>query len=127
MTKVYGYSDDNLVIENAPYPYDELSCYESITKIWFTDGTIIRCGYGKSGKGIWWIDVVKAGTAEYTLKTCNDEDADVYSDVFEINAEYEKHCFDDENDNIAELRQTFLKLKDKYPTQYVTLVYEEIF
>ena len=127
MVKVYGYSDDNLVIEGASSPYDELSCYESVAKIWFSDGTIIKCGYGKAGQGIWWIDVVQEGTAEYKLTTCNDENAEIYSDVFEIDAEYVKHCFDDENDDIANLRKLFLDLKEKYPVQYITLVYEEVF
>lgn len=127
MTKVYGYSDDNLVIKDAPYPYDEISCFEQTVKVWFKDGTVIRCGYGKADKGIWGIDVIQAGTAKYTLNSCDDEDAEVYSDVFEIDAEYDKHCFEDENESIAELRKKFLALKDTYPVKYITLVYEEIF
>ena len=50
MIKVYGYSDDNLVIEGAPYPYDEISCFERIVRIAFTDGTIIDAWYGKKDK-----------------------------------------------------------------------------
>ena len=32
MIKVYGYSDDNLVIEGAPYPNDEISCFDKLHK-----------------------------------------------------------------------------------------------
>ena len=28
MIKIYGYSDDNLVVEGAPYPADEIDCFE---------------------------------------------------------------------------------------------------
>jgi len=88
MIKVYGYSDDNLVIEGAPYPYDEISCFERIVRIDFTDGTIIDTWYGKKGQAIWTIKVIKKGTARQTLTICEDEDADIYSDVFEIEADF---------------------------------------
>ena len=59
MIKVYGYSDDNLVIEGAPYPYDEISCFERIVRIAFTDGTIIDAWYPKKGQAIWTIEVIE--------------------------------------------------------------------
>ena len=49
MIRVYGYSDDNLVVEGAPYPNDEISCFDRIVRISFTDGTIIDAWYGKKG------------------------------------------------------------------------------
>ena len=87
--RVYGYSDDNLVIEGAPYPNDEISCFERIVRIGFTDGTIIDAWYGKKGQAIWTIKVIEKGTARQTLTICEDEDADIYSDVFEIEADFE--------------------------------------
>ena len=88
MIKVYGYSDDNLVIEGARYPNDEISCFERIVRIAFTDGTIIDAWYGKKGQAIWTIKVIEKGTARQTLTICEDEDADIYSDVFEIEADF---------------------------------------
>lgn len=91
MTKVYGYSDDNLVVEGAPYPNDEISCFDRIVRIAFTDGTIIEAWYGKKGQAIWTIEVIEKGTARQTLTICEDEDADIYSDVFEIDADFAGH------------------------------------
>ena len=47
--------------------------------------------YGKSGLGVWAIMVEKQGTAPQILTECSDEDADIYSDVFEIDAEVRRH------------------------------------
>ena len=91
MTKVYGYSDDNLVIEGAPYPNDEISCFDTIVRVAFSDGTVIEAKYPKEGKAIWEIKIIEEGTAEQTLTVCEDEDAEVYSDVFEIDADYVSH------------------------------------
>ena len=88
MIKVYGYSDDNLVIEGTPYPNDEISCFERIVRIAFTDGTIIDAWYPKKRQAIWAIRVIEKGTARQTLTICEDEDADIYSDVFEIEADF---------------------------------------
>lgn len=89
MIRVYGYSDDNLEVEGAPYPNDEISCFERIVRIGFTDGTIIDAWYGKKGQAIWTIEVIEKGTARQTLTICEDEDADIYSDVFEIEADFQ--------------------------------------
>ena len=82
---VYGYSDD-LVIYNE----NEVDCFEKDVKITFTDGTQIRVGYSKKGIGVWWIEVLKYGTARFRLTSCVDECAEVYSDVFEIDADVKK-------------------------------------
>lgn len=89
MVKVYGASDDFVEIERSTYPEDEIGCYDSDVEITFTDGTVIRIGYPKENIAVWWIEVKKRGTAEQTLAVCNDENADPYSDVFEIDAEVE--------------------------------------
>ena len=91
MIKVYGYSDDNLVLEGAPYPADEIGCFDSTVEVRFSDGTKIKTGYPKDKAGIWWIKILEKGTAPQTLIECNDEDAEIYSDVFEIDADYVGH------------------------------------
>ena len=87
MVKVYGCSDDLVEIEWSGYAEDEIGCYGRDVKIRFTDGTVIRVGYPKSGMAVWFVSVEKPGTAERKLTICNDEDEFPYSDVFEIDAE----------------------------------------
>lgn len=91
MTKVYGYSDDNLVIEGAPYPADEIGCFDSTVEVRFSDGTRIEAGYPKDNKAIWRINVLEKGNAPQSLTKCDDEDAEIYSDIFEIDADYVWH------------------------------------
>ena len=87
MIKVYGYSDDNLVLDGAPYPADEIGCFESNVLVRFSDGTLIKAGYGKDNLGVWWIKILEKGNAPQTLTECFDEDAEIYSDIFEIDAD----------------------------------------
>lgn len=87
MVRIYGASDDLVEIEGSAYKEDEIGCYNRDVRIWFTDGTVIRIGYCKPGIGVWYIVVEEIGTADNRLLLCNDEDADLYSDVFEIDAE----------------------------------------
>ena len=94
--KIYGTSDDLVEIENSQYKEDEIGCYNSDVRIRFVDGTVIRIGYPKKtllGEfvAIWWIEVEKKGTANSTLTICEDEEARIYSDVFEIDAEIKSH------------------------------------
>lgn len=91
MVKVYGTSDDLVEIEGSSYKEDEIGCYNSNVRIRFTDGTVIRVGYPKKDAAIWWIEVEKKGTAAQTLTICKDEDARIYSDIFEIDAEIKSH------------------------------------
>ena len=91
MTKVYGASDDLVEIEGSAYKEDEIGCYEHDVRIRFLDGTVIRVGYPKDGLAVWWIEVEKQGTAEQKLTICEDEDARIYSDVFEIDSEIKSH------------------------------------
>lgn len=91
MVKVYGASDDLVEIEGSTYKEDEIGCYESDVRIRFLDGTVIRVGYPKDGLAVWWIEIEKQGTAEHTLKICENEDARIYSDVFEIDSEIKSH------------------------------------
>ena len=91
MVKVYGASDDLVEIENSKYKEDEIGCYDHDVRIRFFDGTVIRVGYPKDGLAIWWIEIEKQGTAENKLTICNDEDARIYSDIFEIDSEIKSH------------------------------------
>lgn len=90
MVKVYGYSDDLVEIDGAPYPYDEVGCYDRDVRIWFDDGTVIRVGYGKQELAVWYIEVEEKGTAKSELQICEDEEAEIYSDIFEIEADFLK-------------------------------------
>lgn len=91
MVKVYGASDDLVEIDGSSYREDEIGCYDSDVRIRFTDGAVIRVGYPKADAAIWWIEVEKQGTATHTLTVCEDEDARIYSDIFEIDAEIKSH------------------------------------
>ena len=91
MVKVYGASDDLVEIENSKYKEDEIGCYDHDVRIRFLDGTVIRVGYPKDGLAIWWIEIEKQGTAEHKLSICDDEDARIYSDIFEIDSEIKSH------------------------------------
>lgn len=91
MVKVYGTSDDLVEIENSKYKEDEIGCYDHDVRIRFFDGTVIRVGYPKDGLAIWWVEIEKQGTAEQKLTICDDEDARIYSDIFEIDSEIKSH------------------------------------
>ena len=91
MVKVYGASDDLVEIENSKYKEDEIGCYDHDVRIRFFDGTVIRVGYPKDGLAIWWVEIEKQGTAEQKLTICDDEDARIYSDIFEIDSEIKSH------------------------------------
>ena len=91
MVKIYGACDDLVEIEGSAYKYNEICCWDQDVRIRFQDGTIIRIGYPKEDMAVWWIEVEADGTAEHTLTICEDEDADIYSDVFEIDSEIKSH------------------------------------
>lgn len=91
MVKIYGASDDLVEIEGSNYKEDEIDCYEQDVRIRFVDGTVIRIGYPKNGMAVWWIEVEKQGTATQYNVVCEDEDAEIYSDIFCIDAEIKSH------------------------------------
>lgn len=86
MIKVYGYSDDLVEVEGVRYPFNEIGCFEKDVRIRFMDGTVIRVGYPKADCACWWIEVEEKGTAKQSLTVCNDDEAEIYSDVFEIDS-----------------------------------------
>lgn len=89
--RIYGASDDLVEIEVLDggewMPLEEIGAYNSDVQIKFPDGTVILCGYPKRSGAIWWIKIENTGTADHTFTECNDEDADIYSDVFQIELE----------------------------------------
>lgn len=91
MTRVYGYSDDNVCWEDKNGG-DEIGCFDDDVIIVFADCSIIRVGYSKQNLAIWWIEVEHVGTAKHNLTICTDEDAEVYSDIFEIEADVVYAC-----------------------------------
>lgn len=52
------------------------------------NGTTIKCKYGKENLAIWHINV-ENGNGNLTI--CNDENSEIYSDIFEIDSEVVKY------------------------------------
>lgn len=95
MVRIYGRSDDLVEIEGGNYTEDEIDCYNQDVIIIFEDETQIRVGYSKENIAIWYIVVECKGIAEHNLYICNDENADIYSDIFEIDSEIKTHRLED--------------------------------
>ena len=95
MIRIYGCSDDLVEIEGSMYD-NEIGCdyNDPKARIRFEDGTIIRISYGKKDKAIWDIVIEAVGTAKFDLTICDDEDAEIYSDIFEIDSEIVDHEID---------------------------------
>jgi hypothetical protein len=86
MIKAYGRSDDLVELEGD-------ICYEfspgatGPALLVFDDGTLVSVEYGKPGnRGIWAITVHVRGKEFDRLETCDNEDAEVYSDVLYMKA-----------------------------------------
>lgn len=92
MIRIYGASDDLVEIEGSEYQEDEIGCYNSQVRIWFKDGTVIMIGYPKEDTAVWWVKVENKGIGYWKITECNDENAEIYSDIFEMyDYEIEKH------------------------------------
>lgn len=91
MAKVYGYSDDIVCIEHVDGGCTEVDCFDSDVRLRFCDGTIIRIGYPKSDMAVWWVEVEEKGSAYQEIHICDDEDAKVFSDIFEIDSELKSY------------------------------------
>jgi len=78
-TKIYGASDD--LIEAEGDVCAEHGGGEDEFLLTCSDGTVLTIKYGKGGLGIWAIQLVNQGTLLNRIEVCDDEDADVYSDV----------------------------------------------
>ena len=91
MAKVYGYSDDIVCIDHLEGGCTEIDCYDKDVRICFEDGTAIRIGYPKENMAVWWIEIEEKGTAYHELRICEDENARIYSDILEIDAEVKSY------------------------------------
>lgn len=84
MTKVYGASDDLIEFEGdvsgevGKYGTDDNA---SGVLVFFSDGTILEVKYGKLGRAIWGITLHKQGDLFDRIELCDNEDADIYSDI----------------------------------------------
>lgn len=83
-TKIFGVSDD--LIEFEGDLDGEVSYYSNKDSkqgllITIDDGTILEINYGKGGSSIWGIFVIKKGNLFDKLELCDDEDAEIYSDI----------------------------------------------
>ena len=83
-TQVYGTSDDLIEVDGDTR--GEVGCYGSDEKekgvlIILSDGTLLDVKYGKGGKAIWGVQLLKRGLLFDRIEQCTDEDADLYSDV----------------------------------------------
>lgn len=97
--KVYGESDDLCIIDGAPYPNDEVGCFESDCVVELSDDTVIRVSYGENGT--WEIEVLRVGQLPYELEKCPKDDDNDYSDVFVSKADYKQHCVVDRGENVV--------------------------
>lgn len=91
MVMIYGASDDLVEIEGSIYKENEIGCYNKDVIIKFSDGTVIRVGYPKKDIEVWNIEIMEYGSAYKTIHICNNEEDEIYSDIFEIDAEVLSH------------------------------------
>lgn len=108
-TRIYGTSDD--LIEFEGDIYDEIGAYEAQDKgILLSDGTVLECSYPKKPDlGVWGFKLIRAGHLFDRIEECNDEDAEVYSDVV-----YFKDGLTDFWEIIPEHKQEVLDLLDQH-------------
>lgn len=88
MTRVYGASDD--LIEFEGDFTGEVGCYgtdddERGVLVVLSDGSLLEVKYGKGGRGIWAVSLLRKGSLLERIDQCDDEDAKVYSDVAHFN------------------------------------------
>ena len=83
-TRIYGCSDDLIEFEGdfegevGCYATDESECGVLVV---VSDGTLLEVKYGKNGEGIWEIKLIKKGASFLNIEQCDDEEADIYSDI----------------------------------------------
>lgn len=88
MIRVYGYSEDIVEVEDdSGNCLREIDCYDADVRIWFTDKTQILVHYGKPNLAVWEIKVENKCEGFWNKKICNDESAEIYSDIVEVNAD----------------------------------------
>ena len=120
--KVYGTSDDLVQLEGSKYQENEIGCYGSDVIIAFDDGAVIRVSYGKPEGAIWEITLLKRGTAGNAVFICYDEDDEIYSDIFETDAEVRSHWVIDRGAEPP--KEAFVPAKDEYRQGVEYVIYE---
>ena len=83
-TKIYGQSDDNIYTEgdySGQYAYYGTDEQEHGILLVINDGTILEIKYGKGDLAIWGIQVIKKGILFDRIEYCDNEDANIYSDI----------------------------------------------
>lgn len=120
--KVYGTSDDLVELEGSKYQENEIGCYGSDVIIAFDDGAVIRVSYGKPEGAIWEITLLKRGTAGNAVFICYDEDDEIYSDIFETDAEVCSHWVIDRGTEPP--KEAFVSAKDEYRQGVEYVIYE---
>lgn len=120
--KVYGTSDDLVELEGSKYQENEIGCYGSDVIIAFDDGAVIRVSYGKPEGAIWEITLLKRGTAGNAVFICYDEDDEIYSDIFETDAEVCSHWVIDRGTEPP--KEAFVPTKDEYRQGVEYVIYE---
>lgn len=91
MAKIYGYSDDLLVVEESDFEEDEINCFGQDARVVLEDGTVARFHYPKAEHlAVWGCEVEIGGSGTYELLECYDEDADPASDVLTTEADVEE-------------------------------------
>lgn len=82
-TEIYGASDD--LIEFGGDIHGEVSHIagedDRGTMIICSDNTLLNVKYGKDGRGIWTIILLRKGSLFESIDQCDDEDAERYSDT----------------------------------------------
>lgn len=108
-TKIYGCSDD--LVEFRGDIEDEIGAYMAQGKgLLLSDGTVLECSYPKTPDlGVWGFKLVRTGRLFDRIEECNDEDAEVYSDVV-----YFKDGLTDFWEILPEHKQKVLDLLNKY-------------
>lgn len=83
-TEIYGASDDLIEFEGDVHGEVSASGTDDDDQgvlIICNDGTLLEVKYGKADMGIWAIQCIKSGELFDRIETCDDEEADRYSDT----------------------------------------------
>lgn len=92
VVKVYGASDDLVEVEGGALT-DEFGAYDRAVYLHFNEGTVLRVEYKRDG--VWHIERVKTGTAEYSHKPAPQGNEDDYSDQVELRGDLTSvECWD---------------------------------
>jgi hypothetical protein len=83
-TEIYGRSDD--LVEFDGDVNGEVGCYATDDNdrgllVVVSDGTLLEVKYGKQGRAIWAVTLVRKGSKFQRIDQCDDENAGRYSDV----------------------------------------------